>query len=224
MKHEGSFGMTSYSDLHRSNNVRDPVSSAPLSVPPRAKSAARPPAGRRYPRLLPFLFLSLAVGLAACGSDDGGSTSSMDRGLLLVQNAASASFTAEGPGGTLVLEGIAPRVLFFTDRPGRRVGTLDFATVLDELFGADSSTELPNAALSWSDGDTERTAIVMLEAADYDPGTATVVYQVRPLVEDERTRFDVEDSGLPTDRVGPVSLFVDPVDEECDYDPYPGCV
>jgi len=151
------------------------------------------------------VIVSVTLLATACGSSERG-------GVLLVQNAQRATFAGDdGGAGRLTLEGVDARIMFFTDRPDRNVGTVPVQDALDALFAPDPEVGPPNAALSWVDDGNEHTAVVVLESGVYDAGAATVTYEVRPLREDGQDNFGGEIADLPSGSMGPVSLFIDEI-------------
>lgn len=151
------------------------------------------------------VIVSVALLASACGTSSSG-------GVLLVQNAERATFAGDDAGaGRLTLEGIDARIIFFSDRPNRNVGTIPVQDALDVLFAPDSEEGPPNAALSWVDDGSEHTAGVVLESGVYDADAATVTYKVRPLRNDAQDSFGGEIADLSSGSMGPVSLFIDPI-------------
>ena len=127
----------------------------------------------------------LAAVLGACGDDDSDSTDSdgtdASPSLLYVQQAEQGTFapaTGSDPQSyTLTLQDVAPRTVFFSDRPDRVTGAIpneDFVR-LETLFTPD---DLPNAAIVVSEppSDDQDVAIVELSAPSYDAATGTVSY------------------------------------------------
>jgi hypothetical protein len=132
----------------------------------------------------------------------------------------------ENPSGmdvTLVMEGVDPRAVWFTDRPVRDSGAITterLAAEWDE--GASFQADPPNAALVLHEpvkvGDTVTdTMVAEIRDASYDPESATFTADLRVL-SDEAT--DVEgnlaehgrnhDVAWP-DRAGAASLFIDSI-------------
>ena len=119
----------------------------------------------------------LAATLAACGGDDDDSDGTdASPSLLYVQQAEQGTFqpaNGEDPQSyTLTLQDVAPRTVFFSDRPDRVTGAIpneDFAR-LETLFAPD---DLPNAAIVVSEPPSEDqdVAIVELSAPRYDAAT-----------------------------------------------------
>jgi len=162
----------------------------------------------------------LAAVLGACGDDDSDSTDSdgtdASPSLLYVQQAEQGTFapaTGSDPQSyTLTLQDVAPRTVFFSDRPDRVTGAIpneDFVR-LETLFTPD---DLPNAAIVVSEppSDDQDVAIVELSAPSYDAATGTVSYTA--VVVDEVSEGlsnweQDQDPSLP-ESLGPLSLFID---------------
>ena len=111
--------------------------------------------------------------------------------------------TAQGitiDGDTLILQGITPSTLYFSDRPQRVVGhmaTTDFVDLWGE--GENSfETDPPNAVLAF------------LEPGEDTPADAVVVIR-QPRLSDGRLSYSIEVlEGVLPERSGPVTLFIDP--------------
>ncbi len=69
--------------------------------------------------------------------------------LLAVVNATGGTLREAGDGHRLVLDGVAPRAVWFSDRPARGVGSLTMDELVESFFGSSAS---PNAALEVFDG------------------------------------------------------------------------
>ena len=103
-------------------------------------------------------------------------------------------------GATLVLDGVTPSTLYFSDRPQRVVGQMATADFVDLWGKGDNSfeTDPPNAVLSF------------LEPGGDVPEDAVVVIQ-DPRLEDGRLSYAIEVlEGVIPEEAGPVTLFVDP--------------
>jgi hypothetical protein len=111
--------------------------------------------------------------------------------------------TAQGissDGETLVLEGVTPSTLYFSDRPQRVVGQMATADFVDLWGKGENSfeTDPPNAVLSF------------LEPGGDVPEDAVVVIQ-EPRLDDGQLSYDIEVlEGTVPEEAGPVTLFVDP--------------
>jgi hypothetical protein len=105
-----------------------------------------------------------------------------------------------GKADTLMLDGIAPTTLYFSDRPERVVGHMTTAQFLDQwTVGPDSfESDPPNGVLSFADesGQLEDTVVVLRS----------------PSLEGDSLRYDIEvlDGTVPP-AAGPCTLFIDPL-------------
>jgi hypothetical protein len=115
---------------------------------------------------------------------------------MFVQSAEGVSSDRE----TLVLEGVTPSTLYFSDRPQRVVGQMATADFV-ELWGAGENsfeTDPPNAVLSF------------LEPGDEAPEDVVVVIR-EPRLKDGQLSYAIELlEGVVPKNAGPVSLFIDP--------------
>lgn len=139
---------------------------------------------------------------------------------LYVQTATSGSLVPIGDTWTLTLNDVAPDTVYFSDRPAREAGrepTVDF--ISDWSEGDDSFAENPpNAALDFIDNTGgQQVLVVELVAADYNPNTSTLTYEVIIL------------DGDPTDRTlyssfDTAALFIDSTYKSynCKCDPEEG--
>ena len=165
--------------------------------------------------------LAVVVLAAGCSSDDeGASGSSTSTSVasgpeapsdLMVQNAASATFEARDDGGyQLTLGGVDDRVIWFTDRPARQVGTETNADLIDAFFDESSPEGPPNAAMVWEKDGDEQVLVVTLESGEIDTDTGDVIYTVSLLdtSSGKLAEFD-SNADVPGSPVGPVSLFID---------------
>jgi hypothetical protein len=133
--------------------------------------------------------------------------------LLYVQTAERGT-VAGADSGTLsvTLESVAPRTIFFSDRPDRIAGSMDtgaFAS-LDTLFAPDDP---PNAAIVISNAEDadEDVLIVTLANPRFDAATGTFTYDataIDDLTEGLRGWEQDRDGSLPPS-FGHVVLFVD---------------
>lgn len=76
------------------------------------------------------------------------STPSGSGDLLVVSSQAGTIGTGDGGGDALVLEGVDPQTLWFTDRPQRLAGVMPTATLVDSWPGYFASSA-PNAAFTF---------------------------------------------------------------------------
>jgi hypothetical protein len=160
--------------------------------------------------------LVVAAGLAACAGDDGDGDDSRSPSFLYVQQAEQATFQPAGgdvpDSYTLMLQNVAPRTVYFSDRPDRVSGSLatEAFVRLETLFSPDDP---PNAAVVISEpqGEDEDVVIVELREPRYEQETRTFSYEA--LVIDEvseglRNWEQRQDQSLPA-RVGHLSLYID---------------
>lgn len=167
------------------------------------------------------LALSWAAGLYLLLSGDDsaggpavGSADPKSNSVLFVQKGRSG--TLEPLAGRrdayrLTVDGIDPRVAFFSDRPARLAGSIDNQALLEALF--DLPGDPPNAALAMEVPGQHEQAILPVELSDpaLDRGGARVSYRA--------TRLDAPSEDLaylaysdPVDtprRFGAVDLFID---------------
>ncbi len=116
---------------------------------------------------------------------------------MFVQTAVSA----EGREGTLILHGLGPSTLYFSDRPQRVVGHLTNRQFVD-LWGEGENSfydDPPNAVLAF------------VEEGHQLPEDVVVMLLEPSLVGDEMTySVRVLESSLPATS-GPCTLFIDPL-------------
>jgi hypothetical protein len=116
---------------------------------------------------------------------------------MFVQTAASA----EGHPGRLILRGMSPSTLYFSDRPQRVVGHITNQQFIDLWAEGDNSfyDDPPNAVLAF------------VEDGDERPDDVVVMLLEPTLIGDEMTyTVHVLESSLPT-TAGPCTLFIDPL-------------
>jgi len=103
-------------------------------------------------------------------------------------------------GATLVLDGVTPSTLYFSDRPQRVVGQMATADFVDLWGKGDNSfeTDPPNAVLSFLEpgGDVPEDAVVVIQDPRLDDGRLSYAIEVL--------------EGVIPEEAGPVTLFVDP--------------
>ena len=109
--------------------------------------------------------------------------------------------TARSGEGILVLEGVSPSTLYFSDRPQRIVGHLhveDFVSMWSD--GANSfDADPPNAVLAF------------LEPQDTRLQDVVVVLR-RPQLDGERITYEIDVlEGFMPERSGACTLFIDPL-------------
>ena len=102
---------------------------------------------------------------------------------MYVQTGRSGSWRRKGSGYELTIEGVAPNIVAFTDRPSRNVQTQSLKTWLSK-FPILGKKNPPNAAVVVPDGKGgEKTLIVELTKGAYDPTKQRATWLVRPLRE-----------------------------------------
>jgi hypothetical protein len=131
---------------------------------------------------------------------------------LFVQQAAGGTLN----GTTLVLNGVAPRITSFADRPQRAAGTESLASFV-KRWPASFRGDPPNAALEIDGAPAGRdVAIVELRRPRYDARAKTLTFSVRRLGADAVARGGLAhfgrraDTARGTARFGRATLFVDP--------------
>lgn len=137
--------------------------------------------------------------------------------LLYLQTASSGTLKPL-PGRTnafqLVLNEIAPNVVYFSDRPNRLVGVVPMAEFLKTIgFGGELN---PNAVISIEKGSKDSDLIVVTLAKPvYDKSRRTLTYEsvILESAEGDLAIFSERmDKRLPA-AFGPVVLFID--DNQC---------
>ncbi len=140
---------------------------------------------------------------------------------MIVQTAASGTFTAspsEPETWLLSLSNIAPRVLLFTERPRREVGTTNIETFLNNTWNNPSSnnfnTKPPHAVLLIHDTNEghEEAVVISLSKPEYNHETGTLIYKTKILGKgDPETLSVMKDkdvTNFPENFDSPV-LFID---------------
>jgi len=166
----------------------------------------------------------IATGLGQTSSLAQGATpvAGGDVEFLYVQSFGSGSIAPAGDDGayTLTLGQGLGETVYFSDRPGRMVGTVsssDFISVFDT-----TSDDPPNAALV--SGDT--IFVVELTTARWDEASGTLTYDATPIGEDDvQLSFEhaigaLPDGEMPLDTC---HLFIDSIDQCCDPIHRPWC-
>lgn len=155
-----------------------------------------------YIRTVACLFLGALVGGCGSSGSEADGQRSTEQSWLFVQSGENASLEPHGDGALLVLSGLSPVTVAFTDRPDRESRSLDsawFLTRWNALFEGDP----PNVALVLADED-ERTIVVTVVEARHGAQARDGYYVV--------TDFDGGRAGLPMgEDLGPASLFIDNV-------------
>lgn len=145
-----------------------------------------------------------------------------DAGFLFVQSFGSGSIAPAAESGeyTVTLEQGLGETVYFTDRPGRKVGavpTTEFITVFDT-----TEADPPNAALVSGD----MVLVLELTSATLDEATGTLTYAASPIGDqDIDLQFGNDISEIPTEEVtlDTSHLFVDSIDHCCDPIHRPWC-
>ena len=138
----------------------------------------------------------------------GTTTDAHETGSETAHNGTAVLFVVQGQlsveGGSLRLH--TNRVEWFSNRPERRAGFIGTNELVTIWNGSDAS-DPPNGAITG-----ERVnAVVILKDVSATDSTLSFNYKL--------ISGSLEEGDL-----GEVSVFIDPVDEECDYAPYPGCI
>jgi hypothetical protein len=162
----------------------------------------------RHQRFLSLLF-AVAVPCSLLASDKPPAKVS----LLYVQSAGSGIFEPVAGSSTrfrLVLNDVAPSVVYFSDRPTRLAGQLSMAEFLKGIgFGGDRD---PNAAIDIEGAPAENDLVVAaLSKPAYDAQSKTLSYEITVLKTAGRALASFSkrmDTGLPP-RFGAVALFID---------------
>ncbi len=187
--------------------------------------------------MLPFLLrASITLGmLTAAWTAAGGRAAAQDAPEA---SAASYLFVQSAGGGTLEpiaaatgqyrlsLTTVLPSVVYFSDRPVRRVGHGSIQTLVDNwAMGTDSfAADPPNAALDLLDGPAPNVIVLELHEPAYDPATQTMTYRVVILSSSQRPGLaDLVSRAAPAaaipSRFGTAALFIDagcsPWDPRC---------
>lgn len=131
---------------------------------------------------------------------------------LYLQQAKSGSLRHRGDRWLLTLNGTAPRVTTFADRPQQVGGAQDLKSFLSGWNGAFGSTA-PQAVLEITDAPASRDVILLeLSAPQVGMLPGTITYEVRPLTQTSRASLaalaERADSRVSA-RFGRASLFID---------------
>ena len=139
-----------------------------------------------------LLYLFLTVLIVACSSDNKKSNVSW----LFVHTADNTQVT-----NTTIVMPMTNDIFAFTDRPYRKhfyMNGEQFTSLWDDNEEIDNFyTDPPNAVLTWVDGDEVKEVEVVITDADFDGDN--IIYTIN------------ETSGIITDNIENVSLFVDPI-------------
>lgn len=131
----------------------------------------------------------------------------------------------DGQNALLVMEGVDPHAIWFTDRPTRDSGAMTTSQFTSQwLDGGTFAQDAPNAALVLTepvtndDGSQADTLVATVREAGYDPTTSTFRAELTVLSEEEARALegnlaqhgDDHDARFPS-KAGSASLFVDSV-------------
>lgn len=139
----------------------------------------------------------------------------------------SESMRFENPAGanvTLVMEGVDPHTVWFTDRPARESGAIATGQLAAEWAeGETFDVTPPNAAVVLHesvsiDGETTDTLVAEVQSMSYDPASETLRADLQVLLDEEASTVegnlsshgDNHDYAWPA-QAGAVSLFIDSV-------------
>ncbi len=115
---------------------------------------------------------------------------------LFVQTARGMT----GEGDRIVLHGLSPSTLYFSDRPQREVGHMTTSNFVDLWGQGENSfaTDPPNAVLSFAEPGDRAVDDVVVEI-------------MTPTLEGDELAYDVKvlEGSLPA-QTGPCALFIDP--------------
>ena len=141
-----------------------------------------------------LIYLFLALTIVACSTDDNNNETQEE--WLLVHTADNAQVT-----NTTIVMPMTNDIFAFTDRPYRKhfyMNGEQFTSLWDDNEEIDNFyTDPPNAVLTWVDGDEVKEVEVVITDADFDGDN--IIYTIN------------ETSGIITDNIENVSLFVDPI-------------
>jgi hypothetical protein len=144
-------------------------------------------------RTCPVLVVVLAAACASTADKSSSPSDSSPVSWLFVQNAARADLS----DGSLVLRGVSPVVVCFTDRPARRTGTVPSAEFVKGWNdGGVFAEDPPNATLAVFRDGAVREAVVVLR---------------RPRLSGDALTYDVDVLEGVEAVNGPAALFIDSV-------------
>lgn len=139
--------------------------------------------------------------------------------FMFVQTARAGSFQPAPQGsstdGVLVLEGVGPETVYFSDRPHRIAGAVESGVFLDAIGFEESNP--PNAAIVLSQPESESQDVLVAELLNprYDAAAQSLSYDVVLLGAADGAGGDGlahwtgrADTSLPA-KFGHVSLFID---------------
>jgi hypothetical protein len=154
------------------------------------------------------LCFALAVGATALHADRARAAEPQKLFALDAKEGTLTPLAGKPAVFRLVLERVRGRAIYFTDRPGRKVGTVAVGRMLQQLFAGDSPD--PNAAVNASAAKRGQLLMgVELLGWRYDAQRQKLALRVRHLPQGGRTITQVrEDTVLPRS-FHDVSLFID---------------
>ena len=170
---------------------------------------------------------ALATGpalLTACSSTT--AEQAPEPSVLFSLSADSVRFeNVDGMNSTLVMEGVDPHTVWFTDRPARESGSITTMRLAEDWQpGGTFAEDPPNAALvlhesTKVDDSVADTLVAEIMAVGYDPANKTFRADLRVLFDQEAATAEgnleahgnSHDNAWPT-AAGSASLFIDSVD------------
>lgn len=152
------------------------------------------------------------VGFGVSVPSAGAGTTSSEQRVLAVLNTAGGSFREAGDGYRLVLYGVAPRAVWFSDQPARATGSATIDELVEAFFSDDAD---PNAALEVFDG-RRAGDVVVVELSDprRRKGGSRLVLDARLLMPDELAATSLQAHAeratkRPPGRFGAAALYID---------------
>jgi hypothetical protein len=182
------------------SNGQAPAGEPAVTPPPSENPVSAPPPGQEPP---------LSPEFASGGAEPV---------FMFVQTARSGSFQPPQPGsnldGVLVLEGVGPDTVYFSDRPHRIAGAVESGSFLDAIGFEEANP--PNAAIVLSKPQSETQDVLVAELLNprYDAAAGKLSYDVKLLrgqnAADEGLKHWASraDASLPA-KFDHVSLFID---------------
>lgn len=152
---------------------------------------------------LVILLLLACAALPACGEEPTSASAPTPVGWESVVSGRASHLERTAAGDVLVVDGLAPAVTLFTDRPRRLLGEITTTELVALWHGSGAfAADPPNAAVI-VDG---RTVAVELTGAALDPAASRVRFTLRALPPADPS---VAVPALPDGPQGPTVLFVD---------------
>ena len=163
--------------------------------------------------------------LAACSSSTDATAQAEEPTVLFSLSADSMRLeNASGDQVSLVMEGVDPHTIWFTDRPARESGTMSTSNLVAQWASGETFAEdPPNAALVLHqpidvDGQVTETLVVEMLDADYDAFRSTLRADLRVLSDEQADSIDghlsahgdSHDAAWPSE-ANDVSLFIDTI-------------